>query len=346
MRVADARAESVVNAAPREDELGPALRPRDLAGFIGHDRLRENLAVFVNAARRRGAAMDHTLFHGPPGLGKTTLAHILANELGVSLRVTSGPALVRAGDLASVLTNLEPRSILFVDEIHRLNPSVEETLYPALEDFELDLVIGTGPAARIVRITLQPFTLVGATTRLGLITTPLRDRFGIQQRLDFYEPHDLAQIVTRAGARLGIALGADGAGEIAARARGVPRVAIRMLRRIADFAVVRGAAGIDRALADESLRRMEVDELGLDSADRRYLSCLAENYRGGPAGVETLAAALSETRDAIEDVIEPFLLQQGLLQRTPRGRMLTARAWQHLGLAPMPAGEGRLALGE
>lgn len=343
--MADARAESVVDAAPQEDELAPALRPRDLGGFVGHNRLRENLAVFVNAARTRGRAMDHTLFHGPPGLGKTTLAHILANELGVSIRVTSGPALVRAGDLASVLTNLEPRSILFVDEIHRLNPSVEETLYPALEDFELDLVIGTGPAARIVRIALQPFTLVGATTRLGLITTPLRERFGIQMRLDFYEPDDLAEIVTRAGARLGISLGADGAGEIASRARGVPRVAIRMLRRIADFAVVQGAANIDRTLADESLRRMEVDDLGLDSADRRYLSCLAENYRGGPAGLETLAAALAETRDAIEDVIEPFLLQQGLLQRTPRGRVLTARAWEHLGLPPQIV-EGGLALGD
>ena len=332
-------ADNVIRPQEIPEDRGLSLRPQTLDGFVGQRQLRENLRIFIHAARERRSAMDHALFHGPPGLGKTTLAHIVAGELDVDIRVTSGPALVRAGDLAAILTNLEPRSVLFIDEIHRLNPSVEETLYPALEDYELDLVIGQGPAARIVRIGLQPFTLIGATTRLGLITTPLRERFGIQQRLEFYAPEQLAEIITRAATRLEVDVEPAGAREIAGRSRGVPRIAIRMLRRISDFAVVAGVSAINRELASHALRQLEVDDAGLDSADRRYLRCLAENYAGGPAGVETLSAALSETRDAIEDVIEPFLLQQGLVLRTPRGRVLSARAWSHLGL-DAPSGSG------
>jgi Holliday junction DNA helicase RuvB len=285
----------------------------------------------------RGQAMDHTLFHGPPGLGKTTLAQIMARELGVNFKMTSGPVLARAGDLAAILTNLERNDVLFIDEIHRMNPAVEEVLYPAMEDFELDLVIGEGPAARTVRIELQPFTLVGATTRLGLLTTPLRDRFGIPTRLQFYTEAELDLIVTRGARMLGIPSEPEGTFEIARRARGTPRIAGRLLRRVVDFALVEGDGRLTRALADSALTRLGVDNLGLDGADRRYMMLMAEHYGGGPVGVETLSAALSESRDAIEEVIEPFLLQQGLVQRTPRGRMLGARAWRHLGLeAPRP----------
>ncbi|MGR3650609.1 MAG: Holliday junction branch migration DNA helicase RuvB [Roseovarius sp.] len=320
-----------------------SLRPRALKEFIGQREARANLAVFIQSARQRGEAMDHTLFHGPPGLGKTTLAQIMARELGVGFRMTSGPVLAKAGDLAAILTNLERNDVLFIDEIHRLNAAVEEVLYPALEDFELDLVIGEGPAARTVRIELQPFTLVGATTRLGLLTTPLRDRFGIPTRLQFYEIDELHEIVTRNARLLNIPTETEGAREIARRARGTPRIAGRLLRRVVDFAVVEGGGKISRELADASLTRLGVDHLGLDGADGRYLRLIAEAYGGGPVGIETLSAALSESRDALEEVIEPFLLQQGLIQRTPRGRMLAAAAWRHLGLdAPGPKGTSDL----
>lgn len=310
-----------------------ALRPQALDEFIGQAEARANLKVFIESAKRRGEAMDHTLFHGPPGLGKTTLAQIMSRELGVSFRMTSGPVLAKAGDLAAILTNLEARDVLFIDEIHRLNPVVEEILYPALEDFELDLVIGEGPAARTVRIELQPFTLVGATTRLGLLTTPLRDRFGIPTRLEFYTEDELFTIVERNARKLGTPADEGGAREIAKRARGTPRIAGRLLRRVVDFAVVEGDGRVTRDLADNALTRLGVDKLGLDGADRRYLRLIAENYQGGPVGIETMSAALSESRDALEEVIEPFLLQQGLIQRTPRGRMLAQKAWTHLGMA-------------
>jgi Holliday junction DNA helicase RuvB len=328
---------------PRPEDQDRALRPQTLDAFIGQAEARANLAVFVESARRRGEAMDHVLFHGPPGLGKTTLAQIMARELGVNFRMTSGPVLAKAGDLAAILTNLEARDVLFIDEIHRLNPAVEEVLYPALEDFELDLVIGEGPAARTVRIELQPFTLVGATTRLGLLTTPLRDRFGIPVRLNFYSNVELTEIVARAARLSGIEADPDGTREIASRARGTPRIAGRLLRRVIDFALVEGDGRLDRAIADAALTRLGVDHLGLDAADRRYLGLIAENYGGGPVGAETLSAALSESRDAIEEVIEPYLLQQGLIARTPRGRMLAAKGWTHLGLdAPSAPDQGAL----
>jgi len=325
------------------EDADRALRPQVLEEFVGQAEARSNLRVFIESAKMRGQAMDHTLFHGPPGLGKTTLAQIMARELGVNFKMTSGPVLAKAGDLAAILTNLEARDVLFIDEIHRLNPAVEEVLYPAMEDFELDLVIGEGPAARTVRIELQPFTLVGATTRLGLLTTPLRDRFGIPTRLQFYTEDELDSIVTRGARLLNIPSEPEGTREIAKRARGTPRIAGRLLRRVVDFALVEGDGRLTRALADSALTRLGVDKLGLDGADRRYITLIAEHYAGGPVGVETLSAALSESRDAIEEVIEPYLLQQGLISRTPRGRMLAARAWRHMGLEPpRPAPSGDL----
>ncbi len=325
------------------EDTDRALRPQGLDEFIGQHEARANLRVFIDSAKVRGEAMDHTLFHGPPGLGKTTLAQIMARELGVGFRMTSGPVLAKPGDLAAILTNLEPRDVLFIDEIHRLSPVVEEVLYPAMEDFALDLVIGEGPAARTVRIDLQPFTLVGATTRLGLLTTPLRDRFGIPTRLQFYTEDELDEIVRRGARLLGIAAEPEGTREIAARARGTPRIAGRLLRRVVDFVTVEGDGRLTRAIADRALTRLGVDKLGLDGADRRYMLLLAEHYGGGPVGVETISAALAESRDAIEEVIEPYLLQQGLIQRTPRGRMLAARAWRHLGIEP-PRAPGQAEL--
>jgi Holliday junction DNA helicase RuvB len=328
---------SLVTTERREEDAAEAsLRPQRLSEFIGQEQARNNLGVFIAAARGREEALDHVLFVGPPGLGKTTLAQIVARELSVNFRATSGPVIAKAGDLAALLTNLEERDVLFIDEIHRLNPAVEEILYPAMEDFQLDLIIGAGPAARSVKIDLAKFTLIGATTRAGLLTNPLRDRFGIPIRLNFYSEAELEQIVNRGARVLGITATADGANEIARRARGTPRIAGRLLRRVRDFASVAGAPAIDRAVADKALAALEVDAAGLDAMDRRYLSTIAVNYGGGPVGVETLAAALSEPRDAIEDIIEPYLIQCGFLQRTPRGRLITVHAFRHLGL-PEPA---------
>jgi Holliday junction DNA helicase RuvB len=318
------------------DAADRTLRPESLDAFVGQRQLKENLRIFIAAARERGEAMDHVLLHGPPGLGKTTLAQIVARELGVGFRATSGPVIGKAGDLAALLTNLQPRDVLFIDEIHRLNPAVEEVLYPAMEDFQLDLIIGEGPAARSVRIDLPQFTLVGATTRSGLLTTPLRERFGIPLRLDFYTEAELGEIVSRGAARMGIELSGDGAAEIARRSRGTPRVAGRLLRRVRDFAAVAGEASIGATEADAALSRMDVDARGLDNMDRRYLRTIADKYAGGPVGVDTIAAVLSEQRDMIEDVIEPYLIQEGFVQRTPRGRVLASAAYEYLGL-PAPA---------
>ncbi len=317
---------------PDEQQDEVQIRPQSLAEFIGQSALKDNLTVFIQAAKARKEPLDHVLLHGPPGLGKTTLAQIIARELGVGFRSTSGPVLARAGDLAAILTNLQPHDVLFIDEIHRLNPVVEEILYPAMEDRKLDLVIGEGPAARTVQIDLPPFTLVGATTRSGMITNPLRDRFGIPLRLEFYTPEELTHIVRRAATLYGTPLSGDGAVEIARRSRGTPRIAGRLTRRVRDFALVDGTDRVDAVAADRALLRLDVDSAGLDKMDRRYMAMIAENYAGGPVGVETLCAALSDSRDVIEDVIEPYLLQQGLVARTPRGRMLSAKGFAHLGL--------------
>jgi len=334
--------ERIVSGHKRaEDELEAQIRPQVLDDFIGQPRVKANLSVFIQAARARREALDHVLFAGPPGLGKTTLAQIVARELGVNFRATSGPVIAKAGDLAALLTNLEERDVLFIDEIHRLNPAVEEVLYPAMEDFQLDLIIGEGPAARSVRIDLARFTLIGATTRTGLLTTPLRDRFGIPLRLEFYDTGDLLKIIERNARILGLSLAPDGAMEIARRARGTPRIAGRLLRRVRDFASVANAGVVDAKMADKALSAMEVDTLGLDAMDRRYLACIAENFGGGPVGIETIAASLSEARDALEEVIEPYLIQQGLVARTPRGRVLTPRAFRHLGLAVPPRMAGQ-----
>ncbi|MCC6919464.1 MAG: Holliday junction branch migration DNA helicase RuvB [Alphaproteobacteria bacterium] len=335
----------LVSAANRDEDSPDAhLRPQRLADFIGQAKERERLKVYIEAARARGEAMDHILLYGPPGLGKTTLAQIVARELGVNFRATSGPVIARAGDLAALLTNLQPRDVLFIDEIHRLNPAVEEVLYPAMEDFQLDLIIGEGPAARSVKIDLSPFTLVAATTRSGMIAKPLHDRFGIKSALEFYNVDELALIVSRGARVLNLPMTESGAREIAQRSRGTPRVAGRLLRRVRDYAEVKKAAEVTAAFADGVLQQLEVDKLGLDALDRRYLRLIAEAFAGGPVGIETLAAALAEARDNIEETIEPYLIQQGFLQRTPRGRVLTGHAFRHLGLVPPPRDPAQGAL--
>ncbi|MGV9009002.1 Holliday junction branch migration DNA helicase RuvB [Brevundimonas sp.] len=330
--------ERIISPEPAPGEqYDRALRPQTLSEFVGQEQVKGNLKVFIDAARGRAEALDHVLLFGPPGLGKTTLAQIVARELGVGFRATSGPILAKAGDLAAILTNLEPRDVLFIDEIHRLAPTVEEILYPAMEDHVLDLIIGEGPSARSVRIDLAPFTLVGATTRAGLLATPLRDRFGIPLRLEFYTPEELVRVITGAARKMGVTVDEEGAREIASRARGTPRVAGRLLRRVRDFATAEGATVISKLVAARALSRLEIDEVGLDANDRRFLKALIENYGGGPVGMDTLAAAIAEARDAVEDVIEPYLLQQGFIQRTPRGRMACAKAYAHLGLTEPPA---------
>jgi Holliday junction DNA helicase RuvB len=334
----------IVSPLQREDDPDQSLRPLSLRDFTGQEAARANLKIFIEAAKTRNDALDHVLFVGPPGLGKTTLAQIVARELGVNFRSTSGPVIAKAGDLAAQLTNLEQGDVLFIDEIHRLNPAVEEILYPAMEDFQLDLIIGEGPAARSVKIDLARFTLIGATTRAGLLTTPLRDRFGIPVRLNFYTPEELELIIKRGARVLNVGMSEDGAREIAQRSRGTPRIAGRLLRRVRDFAIVEGIDIVTRELADRSLSLLEVDSIGLDIMDRRYLNMLAVNFGGGPVGIETIAAALSEPRDAIEDIIEPYLLQQGFLQRTPRGRLLTPTAFRHLGLVEPSRTEGQVGL--
>ncbi len=330
--MSEARRPGLLSAEKRDDDSETSLRPLSLVDFTGQAAARANLQVFIEAAKSRADALDHVLFVGPPGLGKTTLAQIVARELGVSFRSTSGPVIAKAGDLAAQLTNLEERDVLFIDEIHRLNPAVEEILYPAMEDYQLDLIIGEGPAARSVKIDLPKFTLVGATTRAGLLTTPLRDRFGIPIRLQFYTVEELQSIVARGARVLGVPMSDDGANEIAKRSRGTPRIAGRLLRRVRDFAIVDGDAIVTRTVADKALKLLDVDPIGLDQMDRRYLTTVAINFGGGPVGIETIAASLSEPRDAIEEIIEPFLLQQGFIQRTPRGRILTPHAFRHLGM--------------
>ena len=333
----------IITGERRPEDVDAALRPKTLDDFVGQQAARENLRVFIDAAKGRGDALDHVLFFGPPGLGKTTLAQIIAREMGVGFRATSGPVIAKSGDLAALLTNLEDGDVLFIDEIHRLNPAVEEVLYPAMEDRALDLMIGEGPSARSVRIDLPKFTLVGATTRQGLLTTPLRDRFGIPVRLNFYTVEELEKVVRRAAGLLGLAIATDGATEVARRSRGTPRIAGRLLRRVRDFAQAAGAGQVDAQVADAALTRMEVDALGLDAMDRRYLNMIADIYKGGPVGVETLAAGLSEPRDTIEEVIEPYLIQLGLIARTARGRCLNGRGWTHLGISP-PPGSGQTGL--